>query len=351
MKQKDLILYAGLIILGLVAPYLFPAFKVQLTILCVLIVLAMTWNLQGGEMGYNSFGNILFYGLGMYLCASIQVGMFFPLAEWTESGGEKTFEHTTTQFFQGMGVGLLVAAVIPTIVAGLIGYSILGLRGHYFAICTLGLGIAAGEIAGGIEIIGAGQGFTTPPFPKDIVDPEARGKFFYFLSFAMLIATFIFVKWIYGSRFKLILNAIRDNEDKAEAMGIQTMKYKIVGWMVSAFFCGLAGGIMGGLIGYIDSTDVAFDGREMGVFMVLMAILGGKGTLWGPVIGATLFHFLKEGFWTFILGWQYVALGVLIVVIVIYFPEGLMGWLREKYPNRFGEVIDEKDRKAQVELK
>ena len=59
----------------------------------------------------------------------------------------------------------------------------------------------------------------------------------------------------------------------------------------------------------------------------------------------------KEGFWTFFLGWQYVALGVLIVVIVIYFPEGLMGWLREKYPERFGEVIDEKDRKAQVELK
>ena len=235
MKQKDLILYAGLIILGLAAPFIFSGFKVQLTILCVLIVLAMTWNLQGGEMGYNSFGNILFYGLGMYLCASVQVGMFFPLAEWTESGGEKTFEHTTAQFFQGMGFGLLVAAVIPTIVAGLIGYSILGLRGHYFAICTLGLGIAAGEIAGGIEIIGAGQGFTTPPFPKDIVDPEARGKFFYFLSFAMLIATFIFVKWIYGSRFKLILNAIRDNEDKAEAMGIQTMKYKIVGWMVSAF--------------------------------------------------------------------------------------------------------------------
>ena len=203
MKQKDLILYTGLIILGLAAPYLFPAFKVQLTILCVLIVLAMTWNLQGGEMGYNSFGNILFYGLGMYLCASVQVGMFFPLAEWTESGGEKTFVHTTAQYFQGMGVGLLVAAIIPTIVAGLIGYAILGLRGHYFAICTLGLGIAAGEIAGGIEIIGAGQGFTTPPFPKDIVDPEARGKFFYFLSFIMLIATFVFVKFIYGSRFTL----------------------------------------------------------------------------------------------------------------------------------------------------
>ena len=200
-----------------------------------------------------------------------------------------------------MAVGLLVAAIVPTIVAGLIGYAILGLRGHYFAICTLGLGVAAGEISGGIEIIGAGQGFTTPPFPE-VGDLEARGEFFYFLSFIVLVLTFIAVKSIYSTRFKLILNAIRDNEDKAEAMGIETMKYKIIGWMISAFFCGLAGGIMGGLVGYIDSTDVAFDGREMGVFMVLMAILGGKGTLWGPVIGATIFHIFKEGFWTFFLG-------------------------------------------------
>ena len=136
VKQKDLILYSGLIILGLAAPFLLSAFKVQLTYLCVLIVLAMTWNLQGGEMGYNSFGNILFYGLGMYLTSSVQVGMFFPLAEWTESGGEKTFVHTTAQYFQGIGVGLLVAAIIPALVAGAIGYAILGLRGHYFAICT-----------------------------------------------------------------------------------------------------------------------------------------------------------------------------------------------------------------------
>ena len=97
--NKNLILYLSILIFGLAAPFIFPAFKVQLSILCILIVLATTWNVQGGEMGYNTFGNILFYGLGMYLCASVQVGMFFPLAEWTEGGGEKTFVHTPTQFF------------------------------------------------------------------------------------------------------------------------------------------------------------------------------------------------------------------------------------------------------------
>ena len=141
MKNNNIILYAAILIFGVLAPFMLPAFKVQLSILCILIVLALTWNIQGGEMGYNSFGNILFYGLGMYICASVQVGMFFPLAEWTESGGEKTFVHSPTQFFQGMAFGLLAAAIIPTIVAGLIGYAILGLRGHYFSICTLGLGV------------------------------------------------------------------------------------------------------------------------------------------------------------------------------------------------------------------
>ena len=351
MKKNNLILYGVLLVLGLAAPFLFPAFKVQISFMLILIILAMTWDVQGGQMGYNSFGNILFFGIGMYLCASIQIGMFFPLAEWTESGGEKTFLHTPIQYFQGLAVGLVFAAIVPAIVAALIGYGILGLRGHYFAICTLGLGIAAGEIAGGIELIGAGQGMTTPPWPKGIGDTELRAEFFYYICFALLIATFSFLNWAYKKRFGLVLNAIRDNEDKAEAMGIHTMRYKIVGWVVSAFFVGLAGGLVGNIVGYIEPIEVAFDGREMGVFMVLMAILGGKGTLWGPVIGASAFHIFKEGFWTFFLGWQYVALGFLIVVIVVFFPEGFMGWLREKYPERFGEVIDEADRKAQVELK
>ena len=114
--NKNIILYAALLIFGLAAPFIFPAFKVQLSILCVLIILAITWNIQGGEMGYNSFGNILFYGLGMYLCASVQVGMFFPLAEWTESGGEKTFVHTPAQFFQGFGVGLVIAAIVDIVI-------------------------------------------------------------------------------------------------------------------------------------------------------------------------------------------------------------------------------------------
>ena len=349
--NNKIIFYGFILAFGLAAPFLFPAFKLQISIMWILIILSLTWDVQGGQMGYNTFGNILFFGLGMYICSSFQIGLFFPLAEWTASGGEKTFVHTPTQFFQGFAVGLVLSGIIPALVAVLIGYGILGLRGHYFAICTLGLGIAAGEFAGGIELVGAGQGMTSPPWPKGIGDTELRSEFFYYICFTLMVSTFLFLRWAYTTRFGLVLNAIRDNEDKAEAMGINTMRYKITGWVVSAFFVGIAGGLMGNMIGYIEPVETAFAGRTFGVFMVLMAILGGKGTLWGPVIGAVTFHIFKEGFWTFFLGWQYVALGALIVIVVIFFPEGIMGWFREKYPERFGEAIDEEDRKAEVELK
>jgi branched-chain amino acid transport system permease protein len=76
--------------------------------------------------------------------------------------------------------------------------------------------------------------------------------------------------------------------------------------------------------------------------MVLMAILGGKGTLWGPVIGAAVFHVTQEFFWTWLLGWQRVAMGLLIVLIVVFFPQGILGWLRMRRPHWFGETVDER---------
>ena len=90
---------------------------------------------------------------------------------------------------------------------------------------------------------------------------------------------------------------------------------------------------------FIDPLDVAFPGATCGVWMVLMAILGGKGTMWGPVIGAVIFHITQEFFWITLFGWQRVAMGILIVVIVVAFPLGILGWFRERWPERFGETV------------
>ena len=115
-----------------------------------------------------------------------------------------------------------------------------------------------------------------------------------------------------------------------------------IAWSVAAFFLGMSGAIFGNLTGFVEPLEVAFPAATFGIFMVVMALLGGKGTLWGPVIGATLFHIVKEVTWTYLLGWQWVALGLLIVVNVVFFQEGIMGWMQRKWPERFGITVDQR---------
>jgi branched-chain amino acid transport system permease protein len=97
------------------------------------------------------------------------------------------------------------------------------------------------------------------------------------------------------------------------------------------------------MTGFIEPRDIAFPTTTFNIFMVLMVLLGGKGTLWGPVVGAVVFHVIKEFTWTYFLGWQFVTLGLLIVIIVVYFQQGIVGWLMEKYPERFGIRIAPKE--------
>jgi branched-chain amino acid transport system permease protein len=326
-RRTQPLLLGTVLIAGMIAPFLLPAYQVQLSLLWIMIVFSLTWDVVGGQMGYNSFGNIVFFGIGMYVCACTQIGLFYNLAQYTAATGAITAHLTQTQYFTGLGLGLVLAAVAAVAVAVILGTGILGLRGHYFAIGTLGLGVAAGEIASGIDVIGAGSGMVAPIFPGT---ERARQLFFYYLCMLLGIATFLCLRWLYHRRFGLAINAIRDDEDKAEALGIPTTRYKTVAWAVSALFLGLAGGLVGNILSFIDPLDTAFAASTFGVWMVLMALLGGKGTLWGPVIGAVVYHVIKELFWVYLLGWQQVALGVLIILIVLFFPEGILGWLRQR---------------------
>jgi len=133
-------------------------------------------------------------------------------------------------------------------------------------------------------------------------------------------------------------------------MGVPTMRYKVSGWIVSAFFMGIAGGLYGNINGYIEPTEVAFAGATFGVYMVLMTILGGKGTLWGPIIGAIIFQVFKEFFWYLFFRVAVSSARFLNYNNCYFFPEGLMGWLRGKRPEWFGEIVDKNARLAQVKI-
>jgi len=337
MTRRSLALHLAILAAGVVAPVLFPGHTIQFAVLWIMILFALTWDTMGGQMGYNSLGNILFFGLGMYVCAATQIGLYYDLASYTASSGAIKIDFTDPQYFVGLALGVLLAAVVPVVVAAILSWVLFGLRGPYFAIGTLGAAIAAAELTAAWNYVGGGSGIAMPVFPGG---PGERERFFYFACMVGTVFCYLFLRWLYRTRFSLAINAIRDDEDKAEALGLHTRRYKMVAWSVSAFFLGIAGALFGNMTGFIEPLEVAYPTLTFGIFMVAMTLLGGKGTLWGPIIGAVLFYTIKEITWTYLLGWQWIALGLLIIVNVVYFQQGIMGWLMQRKPEWFGVRVD-----------
>ena len=338
MKIATVILYLAILLLTIAAPFLFPDYRTQLATLWLMIIVALTWDMTGGQMGYNSLGNIFFYGTGMYVAAVVCIGLVYNVGEYTSAAGGGINNFTSAQYFTGVGLGMLAGGIFCSLCAIVLGFVLFGLRGPYFAIGTLGVAIAAGELVSNWEWVGGGQGITLPVYPADLDE----GKLFIYALFAGTgIVLFLFLRWFYSTRFGAAINAIRDDEEKAEAMGIHTMRYKLVTWSIAGFFVGVAGAISAFQLISFEPLESAYQTINLGIFMVVCVLLGGKGTLWGPVVGAIIFHVFKEVTWNYLLGWQWVALGALIVVTVVYFQDGIMGWVKHRKPEWFGVKVDE----------
>ncbi len=340
MNAKKALLYIIVLAATLAAPFLFPDFRTQLATLWLMIIVALTWDMTGGQMGYNSLGNIFFYGTGMYVAAVIAIGIVYNVGEYTDAAGGGRFEFTDAQYFSGMMLGIIGAGLFCALVAVVIGYLTFGLRGPYFAIGTLGVAIAAGELVSNWDWVGGGQGIALPVYPGDF---DTGKLYFYYLFAATGVILFVFLRWLYATRFGAAINAIRDDEGKAEAMGVHTMRYKLTTWSMAAFFVGVVGGISAFQLIHFEPLETAYQTINLGIFMVVCVLLGGKGTLWGPIVGAILFHVFKEVTWNYLLGWQWVALGALIVVTVVYFQDGIMGWLIHRKPEWFGIRVEQKN--------
>jgi branched-chain amino acid transport system permease protein len=275
----------------------------------------------------------------MYVSAIVQIAFFYDggVAEYTSAMGAVKPEFTDAEYFYGLFIGIAVAAVAALVMSLILSTFMFGLRGPYFAIGSLGIAVMVAEVTITINYVGGASGISMPLFPGDI---EFRSTFFYILCFVLTIIAHFILRWMYSTQFGLAINAIRDDEDKAEAMGIPTLVYKRIGWGVAALFMGAIGAVAGNMAGFIDK-EVAYPIPTFGIFMVAMVLLGGKGTLWGPVLGAIIFHVVKEATWTYLLNLQWIALGLILIVNIVYFQQGLMGWLQTKYPEMFGIVVDD----------
>jgi len=299
MRPIGSIAFVAMLLALVLVPWLSPPALIQFgTTTLLLATLAQSWNIIGGYTGYASFGNSVFYGIGGYGTAIAMV-----------------------QFGLPFGVGILVGAVLAVIFALLLGLPVLRLRGHYFAIATLALAEAMTGVVSNLDIAGRNIGLVLPLRKGD--------AFFYELSLGLLALATLTVFWISRSRFGFGLIAIREDEDAAGVMGVNTTLYKALAFLLAGFFSALAGGIHAYWITFIDPLS-AFD-ITLNVMMIIMAIFGGAGTVFGPLVGAILLASISELLATEITGMASLFFGLVIVVAVVFMPRGLTD-LTRRFP-------------------
>jgi branched-chain amino acid transport system permease protein len=272
------------------------------TSILMFAVLAQAWNIIAGFAGYPAFGNTAFFGIGAYVVAILmRSGVPFEIA-------------------------LAGAGIIALIACGVIGGPILRLRGHYFAIGTFAVALATRElISNGGELTGSVSGmvlpFTGSGSPLDIARP------FYLWMLGILAACTAVVYWISRSRYGYALRSIKADEDAAATFGIDTQRYKLSAWMLSALFTALAGGVWATWIGFIDPPS-AFH-LTISLKFSVIALLGGLGSVAGPILGAIIVEGSTEYVWGSFVEYHLAALGVVIIFVVLLMPGGLMRVIRD----------------------
>jgi branched-chain amino acid transport system permease protein len=256
--------------------------------------LSLGWNIIGGYAGYVSFGNVVFFGLGAYTSAALW-------QHWHQ---------------QSIVLAIACAIVVGVVFSVMLGLPILRLRGHYFAIATLGIALATQEIISNADWLGGGSGFTVRPI-------DAYSSYYYamwLVCAASMLATFLIAR----SKLGYALVAIRENEEAATALGVDPTRYKVVAWAISAAMAAAAGAVFAGANGFID-PPTAF-GLDDNVFPVVMTILGGAGTVAGPLIGALILTAINESLWSHFPQIHTLFFGAAIVVIMVFLPRGIL-WL------------------------
>jgi branched-chain amino acid transport system permease protein len=267
-----------------------------MTTIAMFVVLASAWNLVGGLTGYGSFGNVAFFGLGAYTCA-VAVDLHrlhLPLV-----------------------AGLALSPVVPALYAVLVGLPLLRLRGHYFAIATLGTAVAVGEVVKNIEYLGGATGLFPPILRR------ADLLFLYLMVGAALLAVAV-TRLVLRSRFGYGLIAIRENEDAAQVIGVDTTAHKVAAFALAAALTGLAGGVFALWNSFINQ-EVGFS-LDFNIQMILMAVVGGAGTLFGPVLGAVALELLIQTLAgrSDVAVYAQIGLGLLLAITVIFLPRGIV---------------------------
>ncbi|HEY7945669.1 MAG TPA: branched-chain amino acid ABC transporter permease [Casimicrobiaceae bacterium] len=312
VARRRILLYGGLATAGVVAPLALPAIVTQLAFLWLMILFALTWDIMGGQMGYNSFGNIVFFGIGAYVCAVIQrdAGM---------------------NYYGALAAGVAAGAVIGTVAAAVLGSGMLGLRGHYFAIGTWVVAEVFRLLASQISVLGGGSGISLPAAAVIAMAPSRQIREFeiYWLALALTAAVLGAIVALLRSRHGLALTAIRDNELAAQSNGIDVARIKLIVYVLTGFGTAMIGALIF-LMKLRISPDTAFSVNDWTAFVIFITVIGGIGRIEGPIIGTIVFFALRQTLAD--LGSLYLLMmGAVAIVVMLWAPKGLWGLIAERF--------------------
>jgi len=294
--------YISLLALILVAalPLLSPGDYLMHIIILVLMwsVIGMAWNLLGGYCGQVSFGHAAFFGCGAYAAGIL-------------------YHHTGVSAWWGIPV-----AIMATLLVGLlIGSISLRLRGPYFVLSTLAIGEIFRVFAENLE------GFTQGNLGIMIQERSwVEKEPFFYIILIIAVITFLMVKLVAESKWGYYFVAIREDQDAAESLGINSTLYKTIALSLSGIFTGIAGAFYMNYMGYID-PGIVFALGDISILTVMVVMVGGVATYWGPIVGAIIMVFFSELIRSIpALGAAHQTFfGILLIVIIIFVPNGIVG--------------------------
>lgn len=305
--------FVALIVLLILAPLFLSSFlMVFLTEMLIMILFAISFNLLFGYTGLLSFGHAAFFSIGSYVSGLVLLHVYpsIPLA-------------------------FVIGVVAAAIAAWIIGYFCVRLDEIYFAMLTLAFGMMVHTIIWKWDrLTGGADGLVDIPRPNlnfllFQVDLSSIASYYYFTL--VLVAIALYVLWvIVNSHFGLALKAIRENSERLQFVGINVRRYRLISFVISGFFCGLAGALFGPFLKSI-TPSIAFWTKS--AEPVFMSLLGGTKIFLGPAVGAVIFMYLKEIISGYTELWM-IYLGAILIGFVLFLPGGIVGFLNEKLRGR-----------------
>lgn len=278
----------------------------MLTVIFLYAVLGHGWNVLGGYAGQTSIGHGVFLGIGAY--TSTLLVLKLGLSPW---------------------LGMLAGGTTAALVGVLIGIPCFRLKGHYFVIATLVVAESAYQLFAAWEWIGGALGLQLPILPEGYASLQFhRNKAgYYYIALALLVAATGLVWWLQRSRFGFVLQAMRDDEEAVRSLGFSPVAYKLAAMAMSAGIVGTAGVFYAQYVLFIDPASVL--ALHLSVMMALIPILGGAGTVAGPIVGAAVLVPISEYSRVWFSGSgrnvDLLIYGLLIMLIAAYRPAGLVG--------------------------